>query len=62
MFKFVYQKMMGALEFKMGHEEKLKTATNLEIEQPRWKILHNNFGSCIESSLRALKYNILLRE
>ena len=52
---------MGALEFKRGHEEKWNTVINLEIE-PRWKILYNNnFESCIESSLRAFKYNILLR-
>ena len=60
--KFVYHKMIGALEFERGHEEKWKTAINLEIDQPRWKIFYNNnYESCIESSLRAFKYSILLR-
>ena len=53
--------MIGALEFERGHEEKWKTAINLEIDQPRWKIFYNNtYESCIESSLRAFKYSILL--
>ena len=41
--------MIGALEFERGHEEKWKMAINLEIDQPRWKILYNNnYESCIE--------------
>ena len=60
--KFVYHNMIGALEFERGHEEIWKMAINLEIDQPRWKILYNNnYQSCIESSLRAFKYSILLR-
>ena len=60
--KFVYHKMIGALEFEEVMKKNGKRQLILEIDQPRWKILYNNnYESCIESSLRTFKYSILLR-
>ena len=45
-----------------GHETKWELVLDVEIEECKWKKIYSiNFESCIESSLRAFQYSILLR-
>ena len=60
--KFVYQNLIEQVKINRGHETKWELVLDLEIEERKWKKIYSiNFESCIESSLRAFQYSILLR-
>ena len=60
--KFVYQNLIKQVKINRGHETKWELVLDVEIEEHQWKKIYSiNFESCIESSLRAFQYNILLR-
>ena len=59
---FVYVNIRSRAEYNRGHEEKWAVILNKNLDTNMWSEIYlNNFRCCVDSSMRAFQYSILLR-